>query len=212
MFQFSVEKGLVIHWDGKMMMDSTTDSAVERLPIVGTQTDLERILRVPKLPNKTGAAAAEAVYNALNEYGLLEEVQAVCTDTEKTNTGIRNGAVALLEKLLKRTLFYIACRHHVYEIILKAVFLAKVTGSQETKSPIVEILNRLKNNWDNIHTEFYTSGIEDDYVSMHISQDFAEEMIKFCLHILEKPQCRADYREFLELVVIFLGGRLVISE
>lgn len=43
---------------------------------------------------------------------------------------------------------------------------------------------------------------------MDIDPDFAQDMIQFCLHHLQKPQCRADYREFLELVVIFLGGHL----
>lgn len=105
-----MEKGFVLHWDGKMMLDLSTENAVKRLPIVGSQSDKECILRVPKLPNKTGEATANAIYDTLNEYDLLEVVQVVCTDTEKTNTGIRNGAVTILEKRLKRTLMYLACR------------------------------------------------------------------------------------------------------
>lgn len=190
-----------------MMLDLSTENAVERLPIVGSQSDKECVLRVPKLPNKTGEATANAVYDTLNEYDLLEMVQVVCTDTEKTNTGIRNGAVALLEKRLKRTLMYLACRHHVYEVILRAVFVAKCSDSK-TRSPNVEIFTRSKNQWNEINTEMYRSGLEDSIVEIDINPEFAQDMIEFCLHNLEKPQCRADYREFLELVVIFLGGHL----
>lgn len=189
------------------MLDMKTAGAVERLPIVGKQIDTERILRVPKLPNKTGEATANAVYETLEEYDLLQVIQVICTDTEKTNTGIRKGAVALLEQRLGRSLLYLACRHHVYELVLKTVFLAKCSDAK-TRSPNDEIFTKLKNKWPDMNTELYRSGMEEDYVETRIGFELAEEMIKFCLQNLEKPQCRADYREFLELVVIFLGGQL----
>lgn len=189
------------------MFDMPTDTNVERLPIVASQCDKELVLNVPKLPNKSGIAVATAVHNTLHEYSLLNEIEVVCTDTEAANTGKRNGAVVLLEKKLERDLLYFACRHHVYELPLKAVFNAKCSDSK-TKSPNVELFNRLKNSWNDIDTEQLNCGLEDENVAQHISFEFAQEMIQFCLHNLEKTQCRADYREFLELTIMFLGGNI----
>lgn len=204
-----MDKGFVLHWDGKMMLDiqSSDESKAERLPIVGSQCDSECILRVPKLPDKTGRSAALAVHNTLAEYGLLDTVQAVCTDTEASNTGNKNGSVVILEELLDRTLLYLACKHHMYELVLKAVFVEKCMGGQ-TKNPKVEMFERLKDKWNDFDLDSFDAGTMDDTVKEQLSEEFVEEMRQFCLHNLEKDQCRADYREFLELVVIFLDGDL----
>ena len=52
------------------MEDMSGGGSVERIPIVVTQSDMERILRVPKLPNKTGIATGTAVYDTLVHYNL----------------------------------------------------------------------------------------------------------------------------------------------
>lgn len=155
--QFSTEKGFVLHWDGKSMKDLSTDSNVERLPIVGTQSGMERVLRVPKCLNKQARVQTNAIYDTIDEFELTEVVQAVCTDTENTNTGKDNGVVARLERRLKRDLLYLACRHHVHEINLKAVFITKC--ELNSKSLNVEMFNRLKNNWDNMNADHYKSGL-----------------------------------------------------
>lgn len=186
-----------------------TDESVERLPIVASQSDLELVLNVPKLPNKAGITTATAVYETLGEYKLRDAVEVVCTDTEATNTGKRNGAVTLLGQMLKRDLMYFACRHHMLELPLKAVFTLKCSVS---KSPNVEIFNRLKNCWHEMSTDLMISGMEEDYVAMHISFEFAGDMIKFCLQHLQITQCRADYRELLELTILFLGGNLPVGK
>lgn len=190
-----------------MMIDMSTSGAVERLPIVGTQSDKERILRVPKVENKSGLAVGTAVFDTLVKFKLDKIVEVVNTDTETSNVGKYNGAVAVLERKLGRSLLYLGCRHHVFEVVLKAVFLAKLSDSK-TKSPNVEIFNRLKNNWDKMQTRLIKSGTEDIVVQNHIDSDFAEKIVQFGRDNLEKPQCRADYREFLELVVLFVGGQL----
>lgn len=200
-----MEKGFVLHWDGKMMKDIKEQCNVERLPIVGSQSDMQRILNVPKLRDKTAEAATDAIYDTIIQYNLHVIVQAVCSDTENTNTGSSKGVIKQLEKRLGHDLLYLACRHHVYEIILKAVFTEKC--ELNSKSPSVEIFNRLKSNWNNINTNQFKSGLEDDFVQTQIDPDCSDEMLEFCLDHLQKPQCRVDYREFLQLVVLFLGGR-----
>lgn len=189
------------------MLDVATGIKVDRLPIVGSQSDFERILRVPKLLNGTGAAIADVVFDTITEYNLMEVTEAICFDTEKANTGIRNGAAALLEKKMGRSLLYLACRHHIYELILKDIFITKCMKSKTT-APNVEMFERLKNSWNQFFLESYLPGIEDEIVIGHIDAECMDEMLEFCYKNLQKDHCRADYREFLELVVIFLGGQL----
>lgn len=77
----------------------------------------------------------------------------------------------------------------------------------KTKSPNVELFERLKKQWCDIDTGLYKAGLDDDFVLSNLS-DIVDDVSQFCLEYLQKDHCRADYREFLELIVIFLGGRL----
>ena len=85
----------------------STSGAVERLPIVGTQSDKERILRVPKVENKSGLVVGTAVFDTLVKFKLDKIVEVVNTDTETSNVGKYNGAVAVLERKLWRSLLYL---------------------------------------------------------------------------------------------------------
>jgi len=70
----------------------------------------------------TGQNQAEAVFQALEEWGLIDHVQALCCDTTASNTGRLKGACIILEQLLERDILYFPCRHHIYEIILRSAF------------------------------------------------------------------------------------------
>ena len=45
-----------------------------------------------------------------------------CFDTTASNTGIKGGVCILLEKEICRDMLYLACGHHVSEIMLEKVF------------------------------------------------------------------------------------------
>lgn len=117
MFQLSRDNGLTIHWDGKIITKLTGSENVDRLPIVASQMGTEQLLNVPELPSRTGQAITQAVFKSINDWNLSKKVEAACFDTTNANTGWKNGAVALLEKLLRRSLLWLPCRHHIYEII-----------------------------------------------------------------------------------------------
>ena len=61
---------LVIHWDGKMMENSTDKqspkSSVDRLAVVVTGDEVEKILGIVKLPSGTGKAQANATIQLMN--------------------------------------------------------------------------------------------------------------------------------------------------
>lgn len=86
------------------------------------------------------------------------------------NTGGTNGAAALLEKMLGRNLLYFPCRHHIFELILKEVFLIKVLKST-TVGPNIPIFNRFKKFWSSIDQNNYKAGITHPYIQKHIDAE-----------------------------------------
>ena len=68
-------------------------------------------------------------------------------DTNVSNTGYKSGACVMLEKSLERNLLYLACRHHIYELIIGEVFnvlLGPSTG------PNISLFERFKKCWSSI--------------------------------------------------------------
>lgn len=58
---------------------------IDRLPIIISYIGLEQPLSVPKLISSTGEKQATAVYQAFGNWGIIENVQAICYDTTAFN-------------------------------------------------------------------------------------------------------------------------------
>jgi len=91
---------LTVHWDGKLMPDLTGNEKVDRLPILVSTMGEKKLLSIPKIPTGTGQAQAQAVFDAIEEWGLANLVRAMCFDTTSSNTGRLSGACTILEQLL----------------------------------------------------------------------------------------------------------------
>lgn len=70
-----------------MFPDLTGKQTVDRLPIVITNNGSEQLLGIPKLLQGTSKAQAEAIYQYLTEWGLMDHVKAMRFDTTASNTG-----------------------------------------------------------------------------------------------------------------------------
>ena len=77
-----------------------------------------KLLGVQKLKRATGKAQAEASFQTLQSWQFDDEVRALVFDTTASITGWKNGVGKILEELSGRKLFYNACRHHVYELVV----------------------------------------------------------------------------------------------
>lgn len=84
-------------------------------------------------------------------------------DTTASNTGRFNGACALLEQKLERELLLFACRHHVYELVLKAVFETKI--KQVTSGPDIALFKKFRDSWENIDSD--TIEVYADFVTQY---------------------------------------------
>jgi hypothetical protein len=198
---YTVDVPLVVHWDGKMMEDLTTKEHVDRLPVIISGVGVCQLLGVPKISSGTGEAQASAVMNCLEDWGLSDRVKAMCFDTTSANTGNKTGACRLLENTLKHDVLYLACRHHVLELLVSAAF-EKTMGA--TSGPEVLIFKRFREQWRFIDQDNFQPSHSDEYVR-NIMSPLRDSLLDFARKQLEERQCRDDYREFLELSVIFLG-------
>jgi hypothetical protein len=202
-FQNEVPDVVTLHWDGKLLPAlSAGKSKEERLPIVISYGHKEQLIAVSRLDNCTGKEQAQAIWKAILDWNLENKVQILCCDTTASNTGRLNGACVLLEQKFDREMLFFACRHHVYELVLKAVFEVKI--KQVTTSPDIPLFKKLKENWKNIDPtkiQCYRQTVE-----LFRTVPEVDNLIDFYYAELKNVMVREDYRELIELSIIFLGG------
>lgn len=202
-FQNNVPDLVTVHWDGKLLPGlNVRSSKEERLPIIASFDDRDQLLAVPKLESSSGKHQAKAVSTALFDWNLHDKVQIMCCDTTASNTGRFNGACAILEQTLGRELLLFACRHHVYELVLKAVFETKI--KQITSSPDIPMFKKFRENWKNIDSSKIELPL--NFVKERVAETDIQALLLFYKAELDKGFVRDDYRELVELCVIFLGG------
>ena len=194
---------IIVHWDSKLLPDILSKEIIDRLPAIVLASNVEKLLGVPALNSGTGKEISSAVYNLLLDWNLVDKVQAFVFDTTASNSGRLNGACVLLEQLLNSDILLFACRHHIFEIVLQAVFAhVKITV---TSGPDIPLFKRFKSNWKNIDSSNFR--IYSTFQNSHKNlKDVANDISLFCIQRLNDNFPRDDYREFLELVLIFLGG------
>ena len=66
---------MVLYQDGKLMKDFTRDEKVR--PII-SESGIEQLLQVPKLPSGTGHAMADVMMEALSERGVKDCIKDDC--------------------------------------------------------------------------------------------------------------------------------------
>ena len=128
----------------------------------------------------------------------------MCFDTTASNTGIRKGACILLEQQMDKDMLWLACRHHVMEIMLEGVVTSVLPPST---GPEIVIFKKFQSKWSSIDKTIYSTSLTDEIMAEEVA-GCANEVITFALNQLAKFQPRDDYRELLELTIIFLGGKL----
>ena len=96
---------------------------------------------------------------------------------------------------------WVACRHHVMELVLPSIFQA--LGQQEGQN--VAVFKRFQTSWPYIDQSAHETASDDDMFDS-CTAVLRAEMVNFCKVALKKSQPREDYKEPLNLCMIFLGG------
>ncbi|KAK4318004.1 hypothetical protein Pmani_010957 [Petrolisthes manimaculis] len=123
-------------------------------------------------------------------------------DTTSSNTGRHKGACVLLEEQFGRELLQLGCRHHVLELVAGAAF-SEAMGT--SSAPDVLLFKRFKSSWQDIDKTTYEDSSTDDYTAKAVAE-FKDEMVQMLEMAVKVKQPRDDYRELLELTIIFLGA------
>ena len=114
-------------------------------------------------------------------------------DTTSGNTGHLNGACTLLEKKMGRELLWLACRHHVMELILLKVFTLCCGPSS---APDIPILSASELSGQALCTTITAFWILRKVVEISSSP------LQFLTEVLGSGrQIRDDYQELIELTI-----------
>ncbi|KAG0724873.1 hypothetical protein GWK47_039711 [Chionoecetes opilio] len=136
-----IPERLVLHWDGKLLPSLSGDTEDRIAVLLTGEDDAEFLLGVPTSSDSTGRNVAAVVLKEVDEAGVRDKIIAFCFDTTASNTGMVQGACIRIEQELGRSLLWLACRHHVHEVILKDVFEASLGSSS---GPDIGIFTRLR--------------------------------------------------------------------
>jgi len=149
----------VVHWDGKLLPDITgsVNCKVEWLPVLlfSIENGETKLLGILKLTSGTGQAAANAIHKQLQSWKCESIIIGMCFDTTAVNTGRLNGACMNVEKSLGRSLLWLACRHHMFEVLLSDIF-NECNIIEPSTRPEILILKKLKDNWSKINHKLDT--------------------------------------------------------
>ncbi|KAK4316951.1 hypothetical protein Pmani_011929 [Petrolisthes manimaculis] len=200
--KFDPKFPLIVHWEGKLLPDLIGTDIVDRLPVLLTGNGQSQLLAVPKLTSGRGEDQARAIFSVLKDWKLQEKVHGMCFDTTSYNTGRHKGACVLLEEKFGRELLHLGCRHHVLELVAGAAF-SEAMGT--SSAPDVLLFKRFKSSWQDIDKTTYEDSSTDDYTAKAVAE-FKDEMVQMLEMAVKVKQPRDDYRELLELTIIFLGA------
>ena len=201
--QYDSEEFLVAHWDSKIiqvMSGKTQDRLAICISIPNKNSG--QFIASPEIPSGSGQDMADAAFIKLQESNLIENIRAIVFDTTASNSGKWKGSVAVFEKLVARSLLWLACRHHISELHIKHANEA-VRGP--SKGPDDKLFKSFREVFEKIvlnDRALWNWPNEGDW-----RKEKASNVLEWATINMEKGTwIREDYRELLELVVIYLGG------
>ena len=197
----------ILHWDGKLMDTLDNEYAVEdRLPVLLSGVGGVKLLGVPALPHKStdksGPQLAKLAKDLLDEWECAGNVVGMVFDTTSSNTGAITAGCVSVQSALDKSLLWLACRHHIGEIVLSKVWDSlKIEAS---KSPDITIFTRFKENYEAVEY----ADVEDlDIPEVPASlKEKRVSIIQLCKEALALKQniVRGDYMELVKLTLVYL--------
>lgn len=159
----------------------------------------------------SGLDCSSKIIEMIVEYNLRERMVGIVCDTENVNSGRFNGVCNLVEINLKKNLLHFMCRHHIHEVVLKAVFreiFGKSSGptSITTFKPLIDKWETIKQNG------FHYEPVDDHLLN---GFDVLRQLVKGAKQTLlvhaRNKNVRHDYAEITDLCLKFLGVRTQTS-
>lgn len=110
-----------------------------------------QLVEFQELQGKKAATIAECLLPIVNKW----HIDTIVSDTEPTNTGNKNGVIALIKKSIPN-ITYEPCRLHILDLILKHE-MQHFLGAMATSSPNIpyKFVTKLQENWSHYRNEYY---------------------------------------------------------
>ena len=206
--KFKASGPLILHWDGKLLEDITKEKKeVDRIAVVVTGHGVEKLLGVPTAVDGTGWEEAAAVLQEVQAFGISEQIIGLGFDTTAVNAGVIQGACVHIQQELGCPMLWLACSHHILEVLLKDVFVRCLGPSS---SPDFLLFKRFQKRWGFIDQGSVLS------ISDEADPPTADDWANQASSTKEYPQQklfngthpREDYRELLILSYRFLDGQV----
>ena len=198
---FQPPKRVEVQFDAKLLTDMSGEFG-DRLAVVvsGDSPDCKggKLLSARLIKDGTGKTEAEEVISSLKDWGLQSNVYAMCFDTTSSNTGWKKGACVLIEKGLNRPLLWLACLHHIDELLLKTVWQTLFGIDME---PSYAEFKQFQKSWDTLDKNNFVQLNPKSWM-----RPWRLKVIQYLKSLLEsEKQPRDDYRECIELVLVVLA-------
>lgn len=196
----------IVHWDSKLLPDISGQAGakVNRLPVILTclVDGSTKLLGVPILSEDcaAGQGGANAVFDQLQSWRCNSQVVGMCFDTTASNTGRHNGVCTLLEQAVDRNLLWLACRHHMLEVLLADTFKACLGPST---GPDILLFKRFRDSWNALRHEPLAREAPLIAASDEVKSFIQEQLM------LTHP--RDDYLELLQLSAMAVGLDLSVT-
>ena len=102
----------------------------------------------------TGELMENSVVEVLKEWKDFPDwLAGLCFDTISSNTGVHTCVITIIHQAYDKHLLFLACSHHILEIILAAVF----DQFFQSSSPQIGIFSHFKENLKLINTTQYST-------------------------------------------------------
>jgi hypothetical protein len=135
----------------------------------------------------------------------------LCFGTTSSNTGVHSRAITVIQQAFNKRMLFLACRHHILEIVAAAVFDMFFSSS----GPQIGIFSRFKENWQFVDQSCFAPLEKDtggNGCLTEAEKDWLEqkkqEIVSFLHSQLSQANLlRDDYLEFLKLCLVILDER-----
>ena len=164
------------------------------------------MLGIPEVESGKGVNEFEMVKEYLVKWNIKEQIMGMVFDTTASNSGADSGACRYLEIWIDTPILWLACRRHVAELHIGTA-MKHIMGT--TTEPGEKLFRRLRDQWREINIDYSEFVLSDFSEAPHGLDEVAREMLTWARErLLQKTFPRDDYKEFMELVVISLGGEV----
>ena len=147
----------------------------------------------------TGKETADAVKGLLESWDIGTDTVGACFDTTASNTGQYTGACVLLENLLEPPLLWLACRHHIFEVLLSDVF---TTCMGPSSGPDILLFKHFRSTWPKLQHQ------PQDTSPLVVAPT---DVLQFLRTTMDDKHPREDYLELIHLAAIMVGLPVVSS-